>query len=126
MGSALRDAEASMPRKEIEGFEKLSMDQQKVLVGVLEETDALFKSKDNGEPLIEENKQSKMNPKKNEEKVKKNRLGDVSAQPKIGEKTFTKGPVTWKFGSYLCHGTLLPRRETNTHCFARTHKGNVK
>lgn len=60
-------------------------------------------------------------------KVKSNkrdvRKGD---QPRTGAKTGTKGRVQWKFGGRSCYGTLIPRMETGTHCFARTHKGNVK
>lgn len=36
------------------------------------------------------------------------------------------GRVAWKFGGATCFGDLLPNRETVTHCYARTHKGNVK
>eukprot|EP00555_Chaetoceros_dichaeta_P001067 CAMPEP_0198277928 /NCGR_PEP_ID=MMETSP1447-20131203/66109_1 /TAXON_ID=420782 /ORGANISM="Chaetoceros dichaeta, Strain CCMP1751" /LENGTH=496 /DNA_ID=CAMNT_0043972987 /DNA_START=49 /DNA_END=1541 /DNA_ORIENTATION=- len=47
-------------------------------------------------------------------------------QPEIGCKSGMKGKVEWKFGGHLCYGTLLPSNETFTHCYARTHKGNVK
>lgn len=47
-------------------------------------------------------------------------------QPKLGQKSGGKGRVEWKFGGRLCYGTLLPSKETKTHCYARTHKGNVK
>eukprot|EP00536_Pseudo-nitzschia_multiseries_P010695 jgi/Psemu1/289225/fgenesh1_pg.336_\ len=47
-------------------------------------------------------------------------------QPKSGIKTNAKGKVEWKFGGHTCYGTLLPSKETKTHCYARTHKGNVK
>ena len=119
--SSLNSAEAFMPRKEMEGYENLSNAQQKALLAVLDETDAFFKTTDQREKCNQSKQQNKK-----EVKVKKDKLGDVSAQPKVGEKTSAKGPVTWKFGAYLCHGTLLPSRETKTHCFARTHKGNVK
>ena len=49
-----------------------------------------------------------------------------ATQPELGRKTGAKGRVVWKFGSYLCYGKLMPQRETATHCFARTHKGNTK
>lgn len=38
----------------------------------------------------------------------------------------TSGRVAWKFGGATCFGDLIPNRETATHCYARTHKGNVK
>ena len=41
------------------------------------------------------------------------------AKPKTGK-------VAWKWGSQLCYGKLLPKQETKTHCYARTHKGNTK
>lgn len=47
-------------------------------------------------------------------------------QPALGSRTKSKGKVAWRFGSYLCQGTLLPAQETETHCFARTHKGKTK
>jgi len=47
-------------------------------------------------------------------------------QPAAGVKTNAKGNVTWKFGAYMCHGSLISSKETFTHCYARTHKGNVK
>jgi len=47
-------------------------------------------------------------------------------QPEIGSKSGMKGKVEWKFGGHLCYGTLLQSNETFTHCYARTHKGNVK
>merc|ERR1711871_266876 len=47
-------------------------------------------------------------------------------QPKIGLKTRTKGNVAWKFGAHICFGVLLASRETKTHCYAKTHKGNIK
>ena len=45
-------------------------------------------------------------------------------QPPQGEKTKTKGNVAWKWGNYECF--LIPSKETPTHCYARTHKNNVK
>lgn len=36
------------------------------------------------------------------------------------------GRVAWKFGGATCYGTMIPARETETHCYATTHKGNVK
>ena len=47
-------------------------------------------------------------------------------QPKVGMKTLTKGNVAWKFGGHICFGILIASRETKTHCYARTHKGNIK
>lgn len=46
--------------------------------------------------------------------------------PQVGTKSRTKGKVVWKFAGHKCYGTLLPAKETKTHCYARTHKGNVK
>ena len=36
------------------------------------------------------------------------------------------GRVQWKFGGHTCYGNLLPGKETEKHCYARTHKGNIK
>jgi len=58
------------------------------------------------------------------DKNQKSRI--TNQQPKAGGITEVKGRVEWKFAGRSCYGTLLPRMETKTHCFARTHKGNVK
>jgi hypothetical protein len=34
--------------------------------------------------------------------------------------------VSWKWGGRTFYGTLLKSRETKTHCYARTHNGNIK
>ena len=57
---------------------------------------------------------------------KKNEAKQAQSPPKVGVKTGAKGKVQWKFGGRTCYGTLLPSKETKTHCYARTHKGNVK
>jgi hypothetical protein len=48
------------------------------------------------------------------------------AQPAAGQKTGAKGQVAWKFGGHTCYGMLISRSETETQCFAKTHKGNTK
>jgi hypothetical protein len=112
--------------REIEGMEDIGEDQRASLTAALDRTDALVAESrhDNvpttntfvdGAAVVETMKTSK-----------KEGLGDTSDQPQAGTKSNAKGPVTWKFGAYLCHGTLLPSRETKTHCYARTHKGNIK
>ena len=50
----------------------------------------------------------------------------VASQPRAGTKVGMKGRVEWKWGSMVCSGALIPARETATHCYARTHKGNIK
>merc|ERR1711990_1226872 len=54
------------------------------------------------------------------------KVADSKKQPKPGAKSGAKGAVEWKWGSMLCSGILLPSKETSTHCYAKTHKGNVK
>ena len=63
-----------------------------------------------------------------ETKEKSPRTTDMptSSQPSLGVKSGAKGRVQWKFGGHICLGSLLPSKETHTHCYARTHKGNVK
>jgi hypothetical protein len=53
-------------------------------------------------------------------------LNQVELQPEKGKKTKATGRVAWKFGGHVCFGVLLAGRETPTHCYAKTHKGNVK
>merc|ERR1712224_264575 len=59
-------------------------------------------------------------------KPKHDKKSKKQEQPKVGTKSGTKGKVMWKFGGRSCYGTLLPSKETKTHCYARTHKGNIK
>ena len=47
-------------------------------------------------------------------------------QPPTGTVSRASGRVEWRWASMVCSGTLLPSRETKSHCYARTHKGNVK
>lgn len=47
-------------------------------------------------------------------------------RPGVGTVSRTGGRVEWKFGGRNCYGTLIPNKETKTHCYARTHKGNTK
>lgn len=115
----------TMPRN-MDGIEKLNEQQRNAMNEILNQTDELFKRS-----LEDTKKDTKQNVKvkveKKEKKVKKVVVkGDVSTQPKIGIKTNAKGNCSWKFGAYLCHGSLLASKETKTHCYARTHKGNVK
>lgn len=48
-----------------------------------------------------------------------------SVQPSEDSKKLS-GRVAWKFGGSTCYGTMIPSRETDTHCYATTHKGNTK
>eukprot|EP00548_Thalassiothrix_antarctica_P001701 CAMPEP_0194137646 /NCGR_PEP_ID=MMETSP0152-20130528/7510_1 /TAXON_ID=1049557 /ORGANISM="Thalassiothrix antarctica, Strain L6-D1" /LENGTH=434 /DNA_ID=CAMNT_0038834753 /DNA_START=104 /DNA_END=1408 /DNA_ORIENTATION=- len=74
--------------------------------------------------IKEETKRKSSPPDKNKKitKVKQ----EQQSNPKVGTKSYSKGKVQWKFGGYTCYGTLLPQKETLTHCYARTHKGNIK
>ena len=68
---------------------------------------------------------------KKNKKNKKGKAGDdasagVRSQPAVGSKSGAKGRVEWKWGGMVCSGVLLPSKETSTHCYAKTHKGNVK
>ena len=47
-------------------------------------------------------------------------------QPVAGVVTGTKGQVAWKFAGHICYGILIPKSETETYCYAKTHKGKVK
>lgn len=49
--------------------------------------------------------------------------GSSSKDEKEGRLT---GKVAWKWGAHTCYGKLIKSRETKTHCYATTHKGNVK
>lgn len=50
----------------------------------------------------------------------------VTKQPPAGLVSKAKGRVCWRFAGCLCYGTLLPAQESDSTCYARTHKGNTK
>ena len=108
----------------IDGSENLSTEDRESLAASLE---TVFEPGQQGTPVSEET-----NPVKEEEKTMSKTGGSDSTktkqrdQPKVGTKSGAKGRVEWKFGGRSCYGTLIPRMETKTHCYARTHKGNVK
>ncbi|OEU20304.1 hypothetical protein FRACYDRAFT_236379 [Fragilariopsis cylindrus CCMP1102] len=58
--------------------------------------------------------------------VKQKRQQQQQEQPQVGKKSGANGRVEWKWCGQKCYGTLLPSKETKTHCYARTHKGNIK
>jgi len=58
--------------------------------------------------------------------VSPNETVSEEAQPGLGSSSKSKGKVSWKFGGRSFEGELIPSKETATHCFARTHKGNIK
>jgi hypothetical protein len=111
---------------QIDGSEKLTQEDRQTLESVLEK---VFQNPDLGgeTALPEETKSSTQEhgAAKQEPKVKQEKAPSKD-QPKAGSKTGAKGRVEWKFGGRTCYGTLIPRMETKTHCYARTHKGNVK
>ena len=61
-----------------------------------------------------------------EQKIKITTKLTKQDQPAAGQKTGTKGQVAWKFAGHTCYGILISRSETETHCYAKTHKGNTK
>jgi len=65
-------------------------------------------------------------PKKDDHNLSVISLSSKVKQPKLGVKVGAKGKVEWKFAGHTCKGHLKPARETKTHCFATTHKGNEK
>ena len=58
--------------------------------------------------------------------IKQKRQQQQQEQPQVGKKSGANGRVEWKWCGQKCYGTLLPSKETKTHCYARTHKGNIK
>jgi len=116
----------------IDGHEKLSDEDEKKLESIIE---TVFQTQipRQGIAVPEETKSSTTeaaeSPVKQEPDTKpkkRNRNSSSRDQPKLGVKTGAKGKVEWKFGGRSCYGLLIPRMENLTHCYARTHKGNVK
>ena len=114
---------------DIDGSEKLTNEDRQTLASVL---DQVFHQnpETNGEPALPEETKSSTPEigaaEQKSPKAKKEKAATSQEQPKVGAKTGAKGRVEWKFGGRSCYGTLIPRMETKTHCYARTHKGNVK
>jgi len=50
----------------------------------------------------------------------------VEKRIRTGTGKTLEGDVAWKWGNKTCYGTLLPKRETATHCYARTKNDNIK
>ena len=114
---------------DIDGSSKLSEKDRQTLVDILEKAFQIPDPQE-GTVIPEETKsaiESKAVKKEPEiEEKKTNRKPSTREQPKLGAKIGAKGRVEWKFGGRSCYGSLIPRMETKTHCYARTHKGNVK
>jgi hypothetical protein len=117
---------------DIDGNEKLSEEDREKLETILK---TVFQQKDNPQKgtVVPEEICSEELVAKQETKVEQKSKRGVRKpspkqrdQPKAGAKTGAKGKVEWKFGGRSCYGTLIPRMESKTHCYARTHKGNVK
>lgn len=116
--------------KDIDGHEKLSKKDCDELQLVLE---TAFQAQNGQEcRLVPEDSESVS---RSTPSVKQDLQGKVKSntqeaskghQPRSGVKTGAKGRVQWKFGGRSCYGALIPRMETGTHCYARTHKGNIK
>lgn len=110
----------------IDGNEKLSQEDRKTLESIIED---IFQNpvQQHEIPIPEETKSEPELEKDSKASSKnKKRKTNNKDQPKAGAKTGAKGRVEWKFGGRSCYGTLIPRMETKTHCYARTHKGNIK
>lgn len=107
----------------MEGSDRLTQEDRDRIQSILSSLKSTKVSTD-----VEDGKDSTKNqrPTVRGEKAKKNPTTTKKEQPKLGSKTGAKGRVEWKFGAHICYGTLIPGKETKTHCFARTHKGNVK
>ena len=118
---------------DIDGNEKISNEDRQKLETILE---TVFQQQDDlqkGTVVPEEISSEEIVAKQEPKAEPKSKSGGVRKssektrdQPKAGAKTGAKGKVEWKFGGRSCYGTLIPRMETKTHCYARTHKGNVK
>lgn len=110
----------------IDGSEKLTSEDRTKIACILE---TVFQNKETApeSPLLDEPKSEPAVDKASKAKSKtKSQKTKSREQPKVGTKSGAKGKVEWKFGGRKCFGTLIPRMETKTHCYARTHKGNVK
>ena len=111
---------------DIDGNEKLSKEDRKTVESIVEaifqnpvqQQEITIPEETKSEPVVDKDTKAIS---KNEKRKMKNK-----DQPRAGAKTGAKGRVEWKFGGRSCFGTLIPRMETKTHCYARTHKGNVK
>ena len=113
--------------EDLEGHEKLGS-------GARADVEALFTrttqklSSDAGEkePKDASDGVTKESTKPQKDKASARADSAMESQPEVGVKSGVKGRVEWKWGGMVCSGILIPSRETNTHCYAKTHKGNVK
>lgn len=112
----------------IDGHDRLSVEDTNILKSVLERaienTPPSHSGTRNTEKALEQTQHEKKVIDTKKEKKKSTTKG--TPQPKSGSVSRAKGKVTWKFGGHTCYGTLISNKESKTHCYARTHKGNVK
>eukprot|EP00942_MAST-04A_sp_MAST-4A-sp1_P001483 g1483.t1 len=123
---------SKMPNKnwyeELDGYtNKLSEKEQKEIKKMFDnikekKSSSTFKSRKNSKITAA----AALKTEKVKKETKKVENSSSKEQPKVGAKTLTKGNVAWKFGGHICFGILIASRETKTHCYARTHKGNIK
>ena len=103
----------TLQAKDIDGYDNMDPTQQKALSSALE---GISKTKEL------KRTRTKASKAKNQVKEKIN----TADQPPAGSISRASGPVEWRWAAMVCSGNLIPSRETASHCYARTHKGNVK
>lgn len=119
--NAVASDHPKMPRQ-LEGIETLNATQQQTLNETLKRCENALGTNATSQNIKVDATKTATQGKKKKSAVPVTK----KPQPAAGVKTNAKGNVTWKFGAYMCHGSLISSKETFTHCYARTHKGNVK
>eukprot|EP00948_MAST-09A_sp_MAST-9A-sp1_P002450 g2450.t1 len=127
---ALDDNKELVRTKDIEGADEMNNDEKNALEMIFDS--CMKDAKTNLKVKVEreeDDKQvsiSKTQRKSSVPTTSKNTMDRKKEQPPLGKKTQSSGRVAWKFAGKLCYGELLPKKESKTHCYARTHKGNIK
>merc|ERR1711920_229766 len=100
---------------DVDGYDDMDQTQQQALSAALE---GISKRKEKNLKNQDKEKGKKQSAQAN------SRLSDN--QPPTGTVSRVSGRVEWRWASLVCSGTLIASRETKSHCYARTHKGNIK
>jgi hypothetical protein len=120
LGKVLVINDAVVKLSELEGFEALPEAKQSKVVAMLEKAKKyLPDSLPNVDPAENEPATEVLENTKQQQQQQQQ-------QPALGRKTGATGKVKWQFGGHICFGVLIASKETKTHCYARTHKGNTK
>jgi len=104
---------------QIEGLQQLSAKQRQAVLQGLREASTLC----TGDCMAGEGGKTR-------QEARQQAFKSAPSPAEAGRAATSSGPLTgkvaWRWGGHVCYGTLKPRQETSTHCYARTQRGKTK